>query len=420
MCSIWAITSTAGGPISTTPAVASSRACRSIPLSPWFTRTAWRPALASSPIVSAICRPARQGRATTPSGTRSARCACAPRAAKSCASSPMTSMLRPRRSPSSTNGAGTSSCSSAGSNTPSRSAISSVLPRMPCAFKSPSPSSSTCSCEGLTQRNAPSQASSPSHGSSPVTSCCAARSTICSNRHQRRSKICASGASICAKFKPDSRGLVPGIHVFLADMPTIKTWMAGHQGVHARLRRAMPGHDEWVTAMKVGLFGSAQAQRGGADLDSGAGFRDFIAYNVEAEALGYASSFVVEHHFTGFGQVSASLTLITGVAARTSTLRLGTAVLVLPWHNPVLLAEQAATIDLLSGGRLEFGVGKGYRANEFAGFCIPMEEAEERFEEGLRVILKAWTSNERFSHHGKYWNFENIVVEVHAFRMTRS
>src|ERR1044071_6465824 len=163
--------------------------------------------------------------------------------------------------------------------------------------------------------------------------------------------------------------------------------------------------------MKFGVFGSAQAKRGGSDLDSGAGFRDFIDYNVEAEALGYDSTFVVEHHFTGFGQVSASLNLLTWVAARTSTLRLGTAVMVLPWHNPVLLAEAAATLDLLSGGRLEFGVGKGYRANEFAGFCIPMEEAEERFEEGLAVILKAWTSNARFSHHGKFWNFENIVVE---------
>jgi len=141
--------------------------------------------------------------------------------------------------------------------------------------------------------------------------------------------------------------------------------------------------------MKFGLFGSAQAQRGGPDLDSGAGFRDYIDYNVEAEGLGYASSFVVEHHFTGFGQVSASLNLLTWVAARTSRLRLGTAVLVLPWHNPVLLAETAATIDLLSGGRLEFGVGKGYRANEFDGFCIPIAEADARFEESLSVILKA-------------------------------
>jgi alkanesulfonate monooxygenase SsuD/methylene tetrahydromethanopterin reductase-like flavin-dependent oxidoreductase (luciferase family) len=163
--------------------------------------------------------------------------------------------------------------------------------------------------------------------------------------------------------------------------------------------------------MKFGLFGSAQAQRGGPDLDSGQGFREYIEYNVEAEALGYDSTFVVEHHFTGFGQVSASLNLLTWVAARTSTLRLGTAVMVLPWHNPVLLAEQAATIDLLSGGRLEFGVGKGYRHNEFASFCIPQEEADERFEESLGLILKSWTSDERFSHHGKYWNFDNIIVE---------
>src|SRR3984893_13660056 len=166
--------------------------------------------------------------------------------------------------------------------------------------------------------------------------------------------------------------------------------------------------------MKVGLFGSAREQRGGGDVDSAQGFKDFVEYNVEAEALGYHSTFVVEHHFTGFGQVSASLNLLTWVAARTQTLRLGTAVVVLPWHNPVLLAEQAATIDLMSNGRLEFGVGKGYRHNEFASFCIPPEEADERFEEGLALILKSWTSEERFSHHGKYWHFENIIVEPPA------
>lgn len=163
--------------------------------------------------------------------------------------------------------------------------------------------------------------------------------------------------------------------------------------------------------MKFGIFGSASAKRGGPSVDSGQGFREFIDYNVEAEALGFHSSFLVEHHFTGFGQVSATLNLMTWVAARTSTLRVGTAVMVLPWHNPVLLAEQAATIDLLSGGRLDFGVGKGYRYNEFAGFCIPMEEAEARFEEALDVITTAWTADERWSHRGRYWQFEDIVVE---------
>jgi len=163
--------------------------------------------------------------------------------------------------------------------------------------------------------------------------------------------------------------------------------------------------------MRFGIFGSAQAKRGGPDVDSGAGFRDFVEHNIEAEALGYTSSFVVEHHFTGFGQISATLNLLTWIGARTTTLRLGTAVMTLPWHNPVLLAEQAATVDLLSGGRLEFGIGQGYRHNEFAGFCIPMEEAEARFEESLAIILKAWTSDTPWSHHGKYWHFDEVVVE---------
>src|SRR2546423_4191387 len=171
--------------------------------------------------------------------------------------------------------------------------------------------------------------------------------------------------------------------------------------------------------MRFGLFGSAQARRPtrGTELtDSSQGFRDWIENNVAAEALGFHSTFVVEHHFTGFGQVSASLNLLTWLGARTSTLRLGTAVLVLPWHNPVLLAEQAATLDLLSGGRLDFGIGTGYRYNEFVGFDLPMEEAREKFEESIDVILKAWTSNEPFSHKGKYWTFNNIVVEPQSFR----
>lgn len=170
--------------------------------------------------------------------------------------------------------------------------------------------------------------------------------------------------------------------------------------------------------MKFGLFGSAQAKRGqGPDVDSAKGYRDYLEYNIEAEALGFYSAFAVEHHFTGFGQVSATLNLMTYLAAQTSTLRLGTAVMVLPWHNPVLLAEQAATVDLLSGGRLDFGVGKGYRYNEFEGFGIPMEEAAGRFEESLDVLTRAWTTDEPWSHEGKYWQFKNVLVEPPTIQM---
>ena len=162
--------------------------------------------------------------------------------------------------------------------------------------------------------------------------------------------------------------------------------------------------------MKFGLFGGAKSAGEGSVGDS-LGYRKYIDYVLHAEELGYHSVFVVEHHFTGVGQLSASLNFLSYLAGRTSRIRLGTAVVVLPWHNPVLLAEQVATVDLLSDGRLDLGVGKGYRPPEFAGFCIPIEEATERFDEAMAFLRTAWTAADRFSHHGRRWHFENIVIE---------
>ena len=163
--------------------------------------------------------------------------------------------------------------------------------------------------------------------------------------------------------------------------------------------------------MKFGLFTSAQANSGDLGSETGQGFRDYFDFNVAAERLGFVSSFSVEHHFTGWNQVSATLMLLTALAMRTTRLRLGSAVMVLPWHNPVLLAEQAATLDLISGGRLDLGIGKGYRHSEFKGFQIAPEEAEARFEEALALMIRAWTARSRFSHRGRFWRFEDIVVE---------
>src|SRR6266436_4264817 len=144
--------------------------------------------------------------------------------------------------------------------------------------------------------------------------------------------------------------------------------------------------------MQFGIFGSAQASTADLGPETGQGFRDYLDMAIEAEALGYRSSFLVEHHFTGWNQVSATLMLQTALAMRTTALRLGTAVIVLPWHNPILLAEQVATLDLVSNGRFDFGVGKGYREGEFKGFCIPQEEATERFDEAMAILRQAWTS----------------------------
>jgi alkanesulfonate monooxygenase SsuD/methylene tetrahydromethanopterin reductase-like flavin-dependent oxidoreductase (luciferase family) len=162
--------------------------------------------------------------------------------------------------------------------------------------------------------------------------------------------------------------------------------------------------------MRFGLFGGARSAGDGPEGDS-IGYQRYIDYVLEAEALGFHSVFVVEHHFTGVGQVSASLNLLSYLAARTSRIRLGTAVVVLPWHNPALLAEQVATLDLLSEGRVDLGVGKGYREAEFAGFNIPPSEASERFEEAMAFLRKAWGGTERFSHRGARWQFDNIVIE---------
>jgi len=163
--------------------------------------------------------------------------------------------------------------------------------------------------------------------------------------------------------------------------------------------------------MQFGIFGSAQANSNDLPAETGQGFRDYLDFNVEAETLGMHSSFLVEHHFTGWNQVSSTLMLLTALAMRTKTLRLGSAVMVLPWHNPVLLAEQAATLDLVSGGRFDFGIGKGYRHSEFKGFQIAPEEAEARFDEAVEVITRAFLNRERFSHRGRFWHFKDIVVE---------
>src|SRR5215475_10016077 len=163
--------------------------------------------------------------------------------------------------------------------------------------------------------------------------------------------------------------------------------------------------------MRFGLFCSPKADVPGFGPETGRGFFEFLDFNVEAEALGFHSSFSVEHHFSGWNQVSATLMLLAALAMRTTTLRLGTAVIVPPWHNPVLLAEEAATLDLLSRGRLDLGVGKGYRHSEFKGFQIAPEDAEARFEEALEVMMRAWTTRQRFSHRGRFWHFEDIVVE---------
>jgi probable F420-dependent oxidoreductase len=156
--------------------------------------------------------------------------------------------------------------------------------------------------------------------------------------------------------------------------------------------------------MQIGLFHTAQWPEGTEQSDR---YQQALDQAVLAEELGYDSVWLTEHHFFRHGIISDSLSVLAHLAARTSTIRLGTAVAVLPLHNPVRLAEATATVDVLSGGRLDFGVGKGYQTGEFKGLGVDMDDRDTRFEEALEVVLKGWASREPFTHTGKFWSFED-------------
>jgi alkanesulfonate monooxygenase SsuD/methylene tetrahydromethanopterin reductase-like flavin-dependent oxidoreductase (luciferase family) len=160
-----------------------------------------------------------------------------------------------------------------------------------------------------------------------------------------------------------------------------------------------------------GLFGGAQAVPGEVVTEAALGYHEYGDYIRLAENLGYTSAWLVEHHFTGFSQLSATLNYISYLAGITSTIRLGSAVVVVPWHNPVLLAEQVATIDQISKGRYDFGVGRGYRANEFNGFGLDMADAGAIFEESVALLKRAFTETGRWSYRSERWEFNDIIVE---------
>jgi len=136
---------------------------------------------------------------------------------------------------------------------------------------------------------------------------------------------------------------------------------------------------------------------------------DEVDQMVLAEELGYDSVWLTEHHYADYGLSSAPSVLAAAVAARTSRVRIGFAVYVLPFHHPLRLAEETATLDVLSNGRLTVGLGRGNRPLEFAGHLVRQEESRGRLEEGLEVLRQAWTQ-ERVTFHGAYWHFDGIPV----------
>lgn len=131
---------------------------------------------------------------------------------------------------------------------------------------------------------------------------------------------------------------------------------------------------------------------------------------LHAERVGLNSVWVGEHHFNLLGVNSSPNILLAQVAGATQRVRLGPAVVLLPVHHPLLVAEEWATLDLLSGGRVDFAAGRGYDRMEFAPFKAPFEDSAEIFTEGMELLWKAWTEPGRWSHKGKYYAFDNVQV----------
>src|ERR1700756_680895 len=132
-------------------------------------------------------------------------------------------------------------------------------------------------------------------------------------------------------------------------------------------------------------------------------YKDILAQIDFGDALGFDTVWLGEIHFIRtFSILADPLMVLAAAAQRTTRIRLGTAVILLPLHNPIKIAEEAATADILSDGRLEFGVGRGV-LYQYPGYGIPPEESRERFEEALDFIVQAWT-NEPFSFRGKVFS----------------
>lgn len=139
-------------------------------------------------------------------------------------------------------------------------------------------------------------------------------------------------------------------------------------------------------------------------------YHDLIAQIELGEVLGFDTVWLGELHFSrAFSILADPLMVLAAAAQRTTRIRLGTAVTLLPLHNPVKIAEEAAVADILSNGRLEFGVGRGTAPIHYAGYDVPQEESRERFEEALDFILQAWTQKS-FSFQGKYFRARDLTV----------
>lgn len=156
--------------------------------------------------------------------------------------------------------------------------------------------------------------------------------------------------------------------------------------------------------MKFGVFSLMQWPEDRSQSDV---YRNELEQLALAEDQGYDAAWLAEHHFSRYGIGPSIHLTAANLAARTERIRIGTAVTVLPFFHPLRVAEEVAMLDIMSNGRFDWGVGRGYQAHEFSGFGVDIEKSHLVFREQLQVIERAWTG-ERFSHDGEFFQFPEL------------
>src|SRR5438552_12636240 len=160
-------------------------------------------------------------------------------------------------------------------------------------------------------------------------------------------------------------------------------------------------------ALKIGL----------SPLQGQASFEETLRECEQAESAGFSSIWLGEHHNHPL-LYPAPLIGLAAVASRTRTIRLGTGVLLLPLHHPLAVAEEAAMVDVISGGRLILGIGAGYAPEEFAAFGVSLEERGSRLDEAVPLIQRLW-SEERVTHEGRHYRITNATVSPRPVQRPR-
>jgi alkanesulfonate monooxygenase SsuD/methylene tetrahydromethanopterin reductase-like flavin-dependent oxidoreductase (luciferase family) len=137
---------------------------------------------------------------------------------------------------------------------------------------------------------------------------------------------------------------------------------------------------------------------------------DITEQALYADELGMHSAWIGEHHFNSLGVLSCPDIVLSYIASRSRNIRLAPAVTVLPLHHPIRVAEQWATLDLLSSGRVDFAAGRGYDRREYSPFHVSFEENQSIFEEGLELVRAFWAAEGPISHRGKHYSFEDVRI----------